>query len=81
VPKVSEAYADNEPLDIYDIAEAIGEDPEDLAEALGIDLEDDFWEAFDPLEDPDVFDELADILDLDVSDIYDMYYGYAPGES
>jgi len=66
-------------IDIYDLADALGVDAEDLAEDLGIDLEDDFWDAFDPNKDPDVFDDLSDILDIDVSDIYDMYYGYAPG--
>lgn len=63
-------------IDLEDLADALGVDAEDLAEDLGIDLEDDFWDAFEPGDD---FDELAEILDLDVSDIYDMYYGYEPG--
>lgn len=71
--------AKEDAIDIEDLAEALGVDPEDLAEELGIDIDDDFWESFDPDEDPEVFDELAELLDLDVSDIYDMYYGYAPG--
>lgn len=61
--------------DIDDIADAIGVDAEDLAEDLGLDPEDDFWDEFDE----DDYDELADMLDLDVSDIYDMHYGYEPG--
>ncbi len=65
--------------DINDLADALGVDAEDIAEAVGIDLEDDYWEQFDPNEDPYVFDDLAEILDLDVSDIWDMYYGYEPG--
>ncbi len=29
--------------------------------------------------DPDYMLELADDFDVDVSDLYDMFYGYAPG--
>jgi hypothetical protein len=31
--------------------------------------------------DDDYMNELADTLGIDVSDLYDMYYGYSPGES
>lgn len=42
---------------------------------------------FDPplndygIPDDDYMNELADTLGIDVSDLYDMYYGYSPGES
>ena len=29
--------------------------------------------------DADYMLDLADVLDVDVSDLYDLYYGYAPG--
>lgn len=31
--------------------------------------------------DDDYMQELAEVLDIDVSDLYDLYYGYTPGES
>jgi hypothetical protein len=35
---------------------------------------------YDYHPDPDYMQYLADIFDIDVSDLYDMYYGYNPGE-
>lgn len=34
-----------------------------------------------PQVDPDYMTDLAEAIDVDVSDLYDMYYGYAPGSS
>lgn len=31
------------------------------------------------IPDPDFMDALADAIDIDISDLYDMYYGYPPG--
>lgn len=31
------------------------------------------------IPDPDYMEALADALDIDISDLYDMYYGYPPG--
>lgn len=76
-------------MDEEDLAELWGvdvDDVEDLLEAAGLDLEtvDAYLDV--PLDDddrpdPDYMLDLADSLDLDVSDLYDMYYGYAPGSS
>jgi hypothetical protein len=32
------------------------------------------------IPDPDYMADLAEDLDLDISDLYDLYYGYTPGE-
>jgi hypothetical protein len=65
--------------DVYDLADRWGFDSlDDLDEATedfgGIwDVPDD-----DGIPDPDYMMDLADSLDVDVSDLYDMYYGYEP---
>lgn len=37
------------------------------------------YHVLDDHPDPDYMEALADDLDIDVSDLYDMYYGYGPG--
>lgn len=57
-------------------AELLGIDPdevEDLIEA-GVELEPEFSAA----ELGDYLESLAEALDIDVSYLYDMFYGYAP---
>lgn len=58
------------------------EEAEDLLEYIS-----ESTELFDPplddfdRPDPDYMLDLADELDIDVSDLYDLYYGYTPGSS
>jgi len=56
-------------------------DPNDLTRAFeeGPELHDEIWDDF-PLDehgrpDPDYMFELAELFDVDVSDLYDLYYG------
>lgn len=55
------------------------DDAESLFDTIGGDP--DSWDV--PMvgdrPDPDYFEELAEAYDLDVSDLYDMFYGYEPG--
>lgn len=64
-----------------ELAERWGVDPEDveaLQEALDFDLSllEEIPLDDEGLPDDDYMNELADDLDLDISDLYDMYYGY-----
>jgi hypothetical protein len=70
-------------LDYAEIIEELedrGYDAEDIAEAMvdtGYDWEDALIEGIqDQQIDLDDARYYADLLDLDISDIYDMYYGY-----
>lgn len=76
--------------DIEDLAEAMGVDPEDLAEDLGYSsLEAAEYERadmsfgdisdWDPQDLAEYAPELAELWDVDISDVYDMYYGYEVG--
>lgn len=73
--------------DFEELAELYGVTPEDV-EALYDTLGDDF-ESIDYLMQDELtayIDDLYDALvaegyDLDVSDLWDMYYGYTPGSS
>ena len=65
--------------DIEEYAELWGVEPEDveaLFDVVNLELLDEV--PFDELGRPDVdyMDALAEDLDIDVSDLYDMYYGY-----
>lgn len=71
--------------DIEELAEQWGVTPaeaESLLEVLEEQEETDIFnvptDRFDRPDD-DYMLELADYLDIDVSDLYDMYYGYPPG--
>jgi len=63
--------------DLDDYAEALGVDPEDLAEELGLVDNDEFWDSVTE----DDYEDIAELLDVDISDVYDMANGYVPGAS
>lgn len=65
------------PYDIDDLADALGYDADDLAEELGYDTDDpeEFWESLDRED----LEDMADYLDIDISELYDMKHGYDPG--
>lgn len=66
---------DDDELEEY--AELWGVEPEDVeALAEAIDLESEYMT---DSELNDYLESLADEFDLDISDLYDMYYGYTPG--
>jgi hypothetical protein len=77
--RVARALQPQTSEDIYDLAEAMGVDAEDIADAIGVRLEDvedaEFWKSLDD----DELNEVADIIDIDVSWLYDMKFGYEPG--
>lgn len=66
--------------EINEILEDAGYDAEDKAEAwvdVGYDWEDALWDGIrDQTIDLEDADEYADLLGVDISDIYDAYYGY-----
>jgi hypothetical protein len=60
-----------------------GYDAEDMAEAwvdAGYDYQDALYDAIEDqlvdVNDADMMREYADILDMDISEVYDLYYGY-----
>lgn len=71
--------------DIQEFADDHGitfDEAEDLLEEID---RDDIWDNI-PLDehdrpDIDYMTDLAEFFDVDVSDLYDLYYGYVPGSS
>lgn len=68
--------------ELEDLAEALGVETEDLLDELGLELDD-----LDPSDldiDPDeddleeVFEEIAEMLDLDVHSVYEWFYKDSP---
>lgn len=54
----------------YDLADETGYDPSDIH---------DLWESIDPDDDlEELFEELAELLDVDIHDIYEWYFRDSP---
>lgn len=72
---------DEDELDEWsDILGISPDEVEDLFDAIGSEGVEFSYE-FTEEELDDYLNDLADLVDLDVSDLYDMYYGYTPGSS
>lgn len=69
---------DDDDIEYY--AELWGVDDDDAEHYLDVIAEFEENNGYEGAPDPDYMEWLADEFGYDVSDLYDMYYGYTPGE-